>query len=473
MQKELHKDDMAFGDVLESDLYHQQVVNSLDPNEKVVRARDPTSTVLIADRGIRSQALPRKVTTKSSKGLLRTSSPTAKANTQVEANVATGYVAPRNQKKEEVRKAYLAGQLEKRQRENVLRNAKAASKSRKRVRLVTPSTVHMRKTVALKDSFQAYMEEISRGDLLDQGEVITLAREIQQGVHVEQAQRAMEGKLGRRPSIPEIANELGIDVMEVQKRRMTGTAAKNALVAANLRLVTSVAKKVTLPKGGGNSGLALDDMVQEGSVGLIRAAEKFDAARGYKFSTYATWWIRAYIMRSISSQSRSIKVPGTIVDEYARIRKEYAALHERGIFKPTDEQVADRVGITAAKLRFVVNVVTQVPTSLDISLSPSGDDTNSRTLGEIIEGDDNIEERMVEDMQRKELDEALQQCLQPLERAVVRLRFGLDDGQPRTLKETGLLLGLSKERIRQIIYRALPKMKTPKIQQILVEVMTH
>ena len=364
-------------------------------------------------------------------------------------------------------KAFLDHQLAQRQSANQKKNRRR--RSAKRVRPPADPSVPIPNTSLIKDTFQAYMDEISREDLLDQTEVASLATEIKLGVAVEEAQRKMESSLGRRPSIPELAEHLTIHPQEVQKRRMAGTAAKNALVAANLRLVTSVARKVASTKSTTTAGIALDDMVQEGSVGLIRAAEKFDASRGYRFSTYATWWVRAYVMRSITTQSRTIKVPSTIVDEYARIRKQFAVLQEKGNFKPTDDQVAQALGITAAKLRFVVKVVTQVPTSLDLNLNSGNNSSNPRALGEIVEGDDNVEERMVEDLQQRELDIALRRCLRPLERAVVRLRFGLDDGQPRTLRETGELLGLSKERIRQLLFRALPKMKTPEIEQMLID----
>lgn len=374
--------------------------------------------------------------------------------------------------KARAQKAYLDEQLA--QRQAVISQKKQKrQRASKRVRPTTPATISFRNANVLQDTFQAYMHEISREQLLDQADVVHLATQIRLGVAVEEAQQSMEANLGRRPAIPELANKLGIDVQEVQRRRMAGTAAKNSLVAANLRLVTSVARKVASTKGATTTGIALDDMVQEGSVGLIRAAEKFDASRGFKFSTYATWWIRAYVMRSITTQSRSIKVPSTVVDEYARIRKQYAILQENGMFKPTEEEVAHELGITAAKLRFVVKVVTQVPTSLDLSLDPDGGSANSRSLGEIVEGADNVEERLVEDIQRKELDTALRNCLRPLERAVIRLRFGLDDGQPRTLRETGELLGLSKERIRQLLFRALPKMKTAEIQQMLIDATTR
>eukprot|EP00177_Eucheuma_denticulatum_P001497 GFKZ01002682.1.p1 GENE.GFKZ01002682.1~~GFKZ01002682.1.p1 ORF type:complete len:616 (-),score=78.78 GFKZ01002682.1:1792-3465(-) len=375
--------------------------------------------------------------------------------------------------KKAAEKAFLEEQLEQRRKENLSKKMREPTRTRKRTRAITPAVAHMKKSAALKDTFQAYMDEISRGDLLDQGEVMKLAKQIKQAVRVEKAQRTMESRLGKRPSVPELAETLGVGAKEVQRMLMAGTAAKNTLVSANLRLVTSVARKVALTKSANSAGIALDDMVQEGSVGLIRAAEKFDVDKGYKFSTYATWWIRAYVMRSITQQSRSIKVPGSIVEEYSKIRKQYLALQSEGIFEPSDADVAKRLGITPAKLRFVVNVVNRVPTSLDISLSPDGDSANNRSLCEVIEGNDHVEARMVEEYQRKELDVALQECLRPIERAVVRLRFGLDDGQPRTLKETGLLLGLSKERIRQLIYQALPKMRTPKIERMLLDATTR
>lgn len=374
------------------------------------------------------------------------------------------------QTKEEAQRAFLDEQLEKRQLEKLAkRTATERSQSKPQKRARPTSRTRPSASNALKDSFQAYMNEISRQDLLDHSETILLASSIKESIAVESAQISLETELGRRPSVPELSKELSIEPKEVQRRLMAGKAAKNTLVSANLRLVTSVARKVASGKGTYKSGLALEDMIQEGNVGLIKAAEKYDAARGYRFSTYATWWIRAYVMRSISTQSRSIKVPSTIVDEYARIRREYTRFQENGVFKPRDSEVARALGITPAKLRFVVNVVTRVPTSLDISLSRSGDSANSRSLGEIIEGDDHIEERMVEELARKELDEALRGCLRPLERAVIKLRFGLEDGQTRTLRETGALLGLSKERIRQVIFRALPKMKTPEIQRMLTD----
>lgn len=368
--------------------------------------------------------------------------------------------------------AYLNEQLEKRKEQKT----KAARSSNRQKKLPKPKkrtrskSVPPAKKTAMKDTFRAYMVEISRDKLLGQAETISLANKIRDGMVLERTLLEMGRELGRRPSVPELAKRVNLSIREVQRRRMEGTAAKNDLVAANLRLVTSVASKLDKSRSLSTPGITLDDMVQEGSFGLIRAAEKFDASRGFKFSTYATWWIRAYVMRSLTMQGRCIKVPSSVVDEYIRIRKAIRTLRD-GEKKPTDEQVANKLGITPAKLRFVVNVATQVPTSLDVPLDmPDG---NSRSFGDLVEGDCQIEERLVHEMKRKELDTAMRKYLRPIERAVVRLRFGLEDEQPRTFRETGELLNLSKERIRQIVFRALQKLRTPEIQEMLVEATTR
>lgn len=319
----------------------------------------------------------------------------------------------------------------------------------------------------LRDPFQVYMDEISRGDVLDHSSVIALADRIRRGVVMEQAQAEMERESGgRRPTVVAVAERLGMGVAEVQRTLNLGMVAKNDLVAANLRLVTSVARKVQASKAG-SAGLALDDMIQEGNVGLIRAAEKYDATKGYRFSTYATWWVRASVLRAITTQSRAIKLPSSVVEDHARIEKERARQISAGALVPDDDAVAVAVGMTRAKLKFVTGVVTRLTASLDVPLGTVDSSLGAKSLGELIPGDEDIEERMVETMQRRELDTVLRAKLKPMERAAVRLRFGLEDGHPRTLLEVGQLLAISKERVRQLVFSALAKLKTPEFRERL------
>lgn len=320
----------------------------------------------------------------------------------------------------------------------------------------------------LRDPFQAYMDEISRSEVLDHAVVIALAEKIKGGANVEKMQLELMRKSGgRRPTLPELAEAMGKEAADVQLALNLGTVAKHELVSANLRLVTSVAKKVQASKSS-TAGLALDDMIQEGNLGLIRAAEKYDGSKGYRFSTYATWWVRATVLRAVTTQSRAIRLPVSVLEDFSKVEKERARQIAAGARFADDDKVAEAIGITRAKLRFVESVVQRHPTSLDIQFG----DRNAlvgtnRTLADLIPGEDDVEEKMVSDMQRKELDAVLRSKLKPIERAAVRLRFGLEDGHPRTLQEVGSLLSVSKERVRQLVFSALAKLKTPEVRSFL------
>ncbi|MGA6159628.1 RNA polymerase sigma factor [Stenotrophomonas sp. NPDC087984] len=286
------------------------------------------------------------------------------------------------------------------------------------------------------DLFRQYLREIGRIPLLSAVEEVELARRVEAGLFAEE-------KLG---NTPDLDSQLAVDL---DRLVVLGRMAKRRLIEANLRLVVSVAKRYI------GRGLTMLDLVQEGNLGLIRAVEKFDYARGYKFSTYATWWIRQAMSRALADQARTIRVPVHVVELINRVvRVQRRMLQERG-YEPTPEEVAAHLDLLPERVSEVLRLA-QEPVSLH---APVGEEDDV-ALGDLIEdGDAASPVESAAFLLLREHLEAVLSTLGERERKVVQLRYGLADGRPRTLEEIGRIFGVTRERIRQIESKTLNKLR--------------
>jgi len=288
------------------------------------------------------------------------------------------------------------------------------------------------------DPVRMYLKEIGKVPLLTAEQEVSLAKRIEAG-------EAASGRLASKEKLK--ANQ----IKELHDIEADGLEAKRKLVEANLRLVVSIAKRYV------GRGMLFLDLIQEGNLGLIRAVEKFDHGKGYKFSTYATWWIRQAITRAIADQARTIRIPVHMVETINKlVRVQRQLLQDLGR-EPLPEEIADEMELSPEKVREILKV-SQEPVSLE---TPIGEEEDSH-LGDFIEDSGAVVP--VDAAAFKLLQEQLEEVLDDLntrEKRVIQLRFGLLDGQPRTLEEVGRVFGVTRERIRQIESKTLSKLRHP------------
>jgi RNA polymerase primary sigma factor len=305
--------------------------------------------------------------------------------------------------------------------------------------VIQPERMEMAEPVgiAVGDSVRLYLQEIGETDLLTMAEEVWLAKRMERG---KLAELTLED--------PTLMLE---DRVSLEADKIDADRARAHLIQANLRLVVSVAKKYV------GRGLSFLDLIQEGNIGLMKATDKFDYTRGYKFSTYATWWIRQAITRAISDQSRTIRLPVHVGETINRVRKTSHRLQQILEREPTQEEIARAMDITDEKVRQVLDVARH-PVSLEAPVGTEGD----AFLGDFIEDDSMPQPLEIASQQllKSQISEALDK-LTERERKIIVLRFGLNDGKFRTLEEVGREFGITRERIRQIEAKALRKLRHP------------
>ncbi|WP_067824637.1 RNA polymerase sigma factor [Actinomadura kijaniata] len=301
-------------------------------------------------------------------------------------------------------------------------------------------------STAMGDSVHTYLKAIGRRQLLTAEQEVDLAKRIEAGLYAEY-------KLENEPGL---SHETRMDLEWVAA---DGRRAKSHMLEANLRLVVSVAKKYS------DRGLSLLDVVQEGNLGLIRAVEKFDYSKGYKFSTYAMWWIRQAIQRGFADSARTIRLPVHVLEMLSKLSRVERDMHQRLGREPTPEELAVELDKSPEQVRELLRTSRQ-PISLDSTI---GEDGETR-IGDLIEDTDSpeaselVDRQLMADQLRRTLD-----ILNPREAKIMAMRFGLYDGTPRTLDEIGKALGLTRERIRQLEKESLSKLRHPSNAQPLLD----
>ena len=295
------------------------------------------------------------------------------------------------------------------------------------------------RSLADVDLVRSYLRDIGRVPLLSHEQEITLGRQVQDLMILENIEAELQSDLGEKPEIELFAEKAGISIIQLKKKLKSGKKAKERMVAANLRLVVSVAKKYT------KRNMELLDLIQEGTIGLVRGVEKFDPTRGYKFSTYAYWWIRQGITRAIAEKSRSIRLPIHITEMLNKLKKGQRELSQELSRTPTIKELSEYVELPENEVKDLMSRAGQ-PVSLETKIG-DGEDT---ILLDLLSNDIDMPSEQIEnDCMKGDLETLLEQ-LPELQNRVLRMRYGMDGDDPMSLTGIGRVLGISRDRVRNL-----------------------
>jgi RNA polymerase nonessential primary-like sigma factor len=298
------------------------------------------------------------------------------------------------------------------------------------------------------DMVRTYLHEIGRVPLLTHEQEIVYGKQVQQMMFLLEAQAELEEKLEREPTQEELAQHADLSVVELAKIMRSGQRAKQKMIEANLRLVVAIAKKYQ------KRNMEFLDLIQEGTLGLERGVEKFDPTKGYKFSTYAYWWIRQAITRAIAQQARAIRLPIHITEKLNKIKKTQRQLSQQLGRHATPGEIAEALDIEPSQIREYLNIARQ-PISLDVRVGDNQDTELSELLEDVTASPENY---TTQESLRQDLENLLSE-LTSQQRQVITLRFGLEDGNELSLAKVGQRLNLSRERVRQLEHQALAHLR--------------